>query len=168
MDVVLEIRPIKKVLNERPNRARVNNMPVNTRAVEYVESADELRTARRVDRANLQAHLLAAEHNDKNIECGVEYNQKCLQVILLSHTDVYGHITSSHKAYIRQLIRDRQAWKLATRFRRIWCNLGMVRVTLMVARGWELEAVMQHITQPNVGFSICALLFQGSPDRRCF
>jgi len=139
-------------------------MPVNTRAVEHVESPNEVRTGRRVDRANLQAHLLAAEHNDKNIECGVEYDQKSLQAMLLSHTDVYGHITPSDKADVRQLFRARQAWKLATRFRRVWCNMGMVRVTLMVARGWQLEAVTQHIAQPYMGLSIYALLFQGSPD----
>jgi len=139
-------------------------MPVNTRAVEYVESPNELRTARRVHRADLQADLLAAEHNDNNLACGVEYNQKSLQAMLLSHTDVYGHITPSDKANVRQLFRDRQAWKLATRFRSIWCNIGMLRVTLMVAQGWQLDAVMQHIAQPHLGFSIYTLLFEGSPD----
>jgi len=130
--------------------------------VEYVESPNELRTGRRVDRANLQAHLLAAENNDKNIECGVEYNRKSLQLMLLSQTDVYGHIAPTDKADVRQLFRNRQAWKLATRFRRIWCNIGMVRVSLMVSRGWELEAVMQHTAQPYL--NIYALLFQGSLD----
>ena len=137
-------------------------MPVHTRAVEYVESPNELRTGRHVDRANLQAHLLAAENNDKNIECGVEYNRKSLQLMLLSQTDVYGHIAPTDKADVRQLFRNRQAWKLATRFRRIWCNIGMVRVSLMVSRGWQLEAVMQHTAQPYL--NIYALLFQGSLD----
>jgi hypothetical protein len=139
-------------------------MPVNTRAAEYVVSPNELRTGRRVDRANLQAHLIAAEHNDKNSDCAVQYNHKTLQLMLLSHTDVHGYITPSDKASIRQLFRDRLAWKLGTRFRRVWCSVGMARLSLMVARGWELEAIEQHTAQLDVGISIYALIFQDSPD----
>jgi len=167
VDVALGTRPFKKALKETKRVVREGegiDMPVNTRALEYVESPNELRTARRVDRANVQAYLLTAEQNNSNIGCGVEYDHKSLQAMLLSHTDVYGHITPSDKANVRQLFRDRQAWKLATRFRSIWCNIGMLRVTLMVARGWQLDAVTQHIAQPYLGLSIYALLFQGSPD----
>jgi hypothetical protein len=138
-------------------------MPVNTRAVEYGESAQELRAARCADRAKLQARLLAAEDNDRNGGFAIEYDRRSLQRMLLSHTDAHGRITRRDKAEIRQLFRDRRAWKLGTRFRKIWCNIGLVRVSLMVARGWSVEAIQQEGAAP-AGLSIYALLFQGSPD----
>jgi len=139
-------------------------MPISTRATEYVVSSSVLRADRRDDRANEQARLLAAETNANNSNFGIEYTDRNLKLMMLSHTDVYGHIAPGDKAEIRQLFRDRLAWKLGTRFRRIWCNIGMVRVSLMAGRGWSLEAMEQHVAQPEAGLCIYALLFQGSPD----
>jgi len=144
-------------------------MPVDTRAMSYASTQAQLRDDRHDNRAASIANLRAAETNQDNSAFGLVYDAVTLKCLLLAHTDVNGNIAASDKSQVRQLFRDRQAWKLGTVFRLTWCNIRMLRVNLMVQRGWTIAQVEGHnnnlyVPDGSSCFCIFSLLFQGSPD----
>ena len=102
------------------------------------------------------------EHNSNNKSFGIVYDNTFLRVMLLAHTNLSDNLASSQKNYVCRLFDQRQAWKLGTIFRAIFCRI------LFFKAGAGFDArVLQQIEpnyQPNehAGFNLYDLLFSGS------
>ena len=124
--------------------------------------------AERHERRDLRAlHLeqLARRAVDiNNTKFGVQYVPPTQENMLLAYRDPNWAIGPAENAMVRQLFRDRQAWKLGTCFRETWCAIALLRENLMHERGWTEEQIMADTDeQPGIYANSILLLLHGLP-----
>ena len=130
--------------------------------IEVVHCMD--RGERRDMRAGTVEHLNSAAVNVHNTKFAVLYLPATLQNMLLAYKDSYGAIGPADNAVVRELFRNRQAWKLGTCFREMWCVIALLRVTLMHERGWSALQITENTDQqPGIYANSILLLPHGLP-----
>jgi len=95
-----------------------------------------------------------------NLNYGVEYTPNMLNMMLLAYQDNNGDITWENERDVRLLFSNREAWKLGTQFRSVWCGITSLQVGLMALHGWTGAQIDAHNMEPGPpGINILALLF---------
>jgi len=128
------------------------------------EHASELREQRLRDRTAMTTHLQHAENNIHNLAFGIEYTPKMLQMMLMAYDNESAEIKPLQHARVRVLFARRQAWKLGTFFRNVWCTIAALQVAQLQELGWTGEQIDAHNMEPGPpGLNVLALLFQVIP-----
>jgi len=125
------------------------------------ERASELREQRLRDRTAMTMHLQHAEDNIHNVAFGIEYTPKMLQMMLMAYDNESAEIQALQRAHVRVLFACRQAWKLGTFFRNVWCTIAALQVAQLQMLGWTGQQIDAHNVKPGPpGLNVLALLVQ--------
>jgi len=140
-------------------------MPRSTRGHPHHQSATEhasqLREQRLRDRTAMLVRLQHAEDNIHNLAFGIEYTPKMLQMMLMACHCADAENKPLQRARVRALFARRQAWKLGTFFRNVWCTVAALQVAQLQEVGWTGQQIIAHNMEPGPpGLNVLALIFQ--------